>query len=114
MPWILEEECTGCGICVDECPVDVIWIEDGTAKIDMDGCIRCGICHNVCPLDLIRHDSEKIPERVDKNIEQTLELMKYYDTKEEIKGFIMRMKRHFDNEKVVAEKTLDRLDLLEY
>ena len=46
MPWIDEKSCTGCGICVDECPVDTISMEDEKAKIDMENCIRCGVCHD--------------------------------------------------------------------
>jgi len=85
MPWVKLEDCIGCGICVEECPVDVISMEDEKAKIDMDNCIRCGICHDVCPQDAIRHDSEKIPQEVEANIKWTNDLMKYYKTKEERK-----------------------------
>lgn len=36
MPWIDENGCIGCGICVDECPVDTIYMEDDKAIVDMD------------------------------------------------------------------------------
>jgi hypothetical protein len=39
--------------------------------------------------------------------------MKYYKTAEEREGFIDRMKRHFNKEKIVIEKTLERLESLE-
>jgi len=42
--------CTGCGICVGQCPKDAIVLEDnGTAKITQ-ACIHCGKCLEVCPL----------------------------------------------------------------
>ena len=42
--------CTGCGICVGQCPNDAIVLEDyGTAKITQT-CIHCGKCLEVCPL----------------------------------------------------------------
>ena len=62
MPWIDEESCTGCGICVDECPVDAISMKINEVTIDMAECIRCGVCHDVCPEESVRHDSEKIPD----------------------------------------------------
>ena len=56
MPWVDEEKCTGCGICVEECPVDVISLSAGQAgmegekaEINMDECIHCGVCRDVCP-----------------------------------------------------------------
>jgi ferredoxin len=47
MLWISVEDCDGCGICVEECPVNTITMEE-KAEIDMDESIRCGICHDVC------------------------------------------------------------------
>lgn len=30
MPWVNEETCTGCGVCVDECPVGAMTIQDNS------------------------------------------------------------------------------------
>ncbi|MCK5083562.1 MAG: 4Fe-4S binding protein [Candidatus Omnitrophica bacterium] len=69
MPWVNEEECIGCGICVENCPVEAISLSigqaklgDGKAKINMNKCTRCGTCQSVCPQEAVRPDSEKIPE----------------------------------------------------
>jgi ferredoxin len=68
MPWVNQDMCAGCGICVDYCPTSAISQEKtGEAIIDDDKCIRCGKCHIVCPKDAVRHDSEKIPELVEQN-----------------------------------------------
>ena len=49
---INNEECLGCGACVDQCPVGAISIgDDGKAVIDPDICIECGACAGVCPVE---------------------------------------------------------------
>ena len=112
MPWVDKNECTGCGICVEECPVDTIFMENEKAEINMDNCIRCGICHTVCPENVVKHDSEKIPQEVEANIVWTKTLLEHYDTTEEKKAFLVRMGKHFNKEKVVAQKTIEQIELL--
>jgi len=110
MPWIDKNRCTGCGICVRQCPVNAISMKEGKAEIDMDKCIRCGKCHDVCPQEAVRHDSEKIPQEVEENLEKTKNLMKNFESEEEKKAFLERMKKHFNKEKKVAEKTIEKIE----
>jgi len=49
---INKEKCTGCGACVDACPVNAIKIENDKAAIS-DDCIDCGACVNQCPVEAI-------------------------------------------------------------
>ena len=66
MPWIDENRCIRCGICVNECPVNAIRMKNGKAVIDMKKCIRCKRCHDVCPQKAVRHDSEINKKEVQK------------------------------------------------
>lgn len=116
MPWINVEDCNGCGICVEECPVNTIAMKDEEAEINMDGCIRCGICHDICPQDAVKHDSEKIPENINFNVEMTKKYMelcvKYLGNEKEKIKCLNRMIKHFNIQKVIAEKTLEKLEKL--
>lgn len=116
MPWIDESKCTCCGICIEECPVDAIVMEGESAEVKMEDCIRCGICHDVCATDAVRHDSEKIPERVKINVEMTKEFMEacaeHLGSANEKNKCLTRLMRHFKKERIIAEKTLERLEEL--
>ncbi|MBN1298079.1 MAG: 4Fe-4S binding protein [Actinobacteria bacterium] len=116
MPWIDKDRCTGCQTCVDECPVDAIYMSDGTAIIDMTNCIRCGICHEVCPEDAVRHDSEKTTDRIEENIEETKRFMadceQLLGNEKEGQKCLNRMIKHFENERIIAERTLEQLRIL--
>ncbi|MHA2429555.1 MAG: FAD-dependent oxidoreductase [Promethearchaeota archaeon] len=76
--YIDQVKCTGCGICVDQCPVycgnefdlglasrKAIYIPfpqavPGKYTIDMDNCIKCGICarKDVCEPEAIKFDDK--------------------------------------------------------
>ena len=45
--------CTGCGACVEACPVEAITIVDDKAVIDADICVDCGACVGECPVEAI-------------------------------------------------------------
>jgi NAD-dependent dihydropyrimidine dehydrogenase PreA subunit/predicted transcriptional regulator len=44
--------CTGCGICLDRCPVQAITIDD-IACMDTLKCLGCGLCSTACPSEAI-------------------------------------------------------------
>jgi ferredoxin len=42
--------CTGCGICIEKCPIEAISLnEDNRAIVDDKRCIGCGVCAHFCP-----------------------------------------------------------------
>jgi uncharacterized protein (DUF362 family)/Pyruvate/2-oxoacid:ferredoxin oxidoreductase delta subunit len=43
------EMCTGCGTCVDQCPVSALSMPDHLPQVDADTCITCFCCQEICP-----------------------------------------------------------------
>lgn len=116
MPWVDKDDCVGCGLCIEKCPVDTISMIDEKAEINMDDCIRCGTCHDVCSQDAVKHDSEKIPDEVDANVARTEELMdacaRHLGDEKEKQKCLTRMMKYFNKEKIVAERTIEKLQML--
>jgi ferredoxin len=48
----ITKDCTACGSCIDECPVEAI-SEGDPYKIDPDVCTDCGTCVDACPVGAI-------------------------------------------------------------
>jgi len=57
-------ECTGCGECVEICPVDALTLDDDYPTVDEEWCIGCGVCATVCPTY-----SVKIEKRQDRTLD---------------------------------------------
>jgi len=52
VPRINVKKCTGCGLCVEACPVFVLELEGGKARVlapQQELCNNCGHCGAVCP-----------------------------------------------------------------
>jgi NAD-dependent dihydropyrimidine dehydrogenase PreA subunit len=48
------EKCTGCGTCVDVCPVGVYELQDGkSSAVNANECIACRVCETECPENAI-------------------------------------------------------------
>jgi ferredoxin len=110
MPWVNEDLCVGCSVCVDDCPVGAITLKDDQkAIINEDECIRCGRCHDICPQEAVRHDSERIPNEVEANVEKTKSLLKHFETRQEQQAFLERMVRYFKKQQKVASLTMDKI-----
>jgi ferredoxin len=113
MPWVNENLCTSCGVCLDECPVGAITIaENEKASIDDEKCIRCGKCHESCPNEAVRHDKERIPLDVEANLGKVEANLKRYGTTQDRQLFLERMIRYYKKEIKVAEQTIDRIDAI--
>jgi ferredoxin len=71
IPFVPEKDCTGCGKCVDACPVEAAVLVSTNnphepkrkkAIIDNRVCLGCGVCSRVCPAECITLTSRE--ERV--------------------------------------------------
>jgi len=49
-----EENCVGCGTCVEKCQMEAIDLVDGKAIVNVDRCIGCGLCSHNCPEDSMK------------------------------------------------------------
>ncbi|HNY64022.1 MAG TPA: DUF362 domain-containing protein [Deltaproteobacteria bacterium] len=49
-PLAHRDQCTGCGTCVDQCPVSALSMDsDGIPVVDREACIACFCCQEICP-----------------------------------------------------------------
>ncbi len=53
-PVVDADNCTACGICVDECPTSALDLEDIAVLARADDCTECGTCEEVCPNEAIK------------------------------------------------------------
>ena len=51
-----EEKCISCGLCVDMCPMKILYLDDESGKCqvtDENKCDRLAGCARVCPVEAI-------------------------------------------------------------
>lgn len=48
-----DELCVKCGICIKQCPIEVISLEYGYLEINQQACLGCGFCAMHCPREAI-------------------------------------------------------------
>ncbi|RKY66456.1 MAG: electron transfer flavoprotein subunit alpha [Candidatus Latescibacterota bacterium] len=51
--WVIEDKCTGCGLCVKKCPFGAIEIVEKVAVIDESKCTLCKACVEACRSEAI-------------------------------------------------------------
>ena len=53
MAYVIERECSGCGMCAEMCPVACIEERTPPFVIDAKRCVSCGVCADACPIKVI-------------------------------------------------------------
>ena len=60
------DKCTGCGTCVDACPMECIEVNaEEKAIVDAEECGDCGACIDECPVEAI-YTEEDLPSGEEK------------------------------------------------
>jgi uncharacterized protein (DUF362 family)/Pyruvate/2-oxoacid:ferredoxin oxidoreductase delta subunit len=63
-PYADLDKCTACGVCVKNCPVQAIRMEDGHPEMDYRVCINCLCCNESCPEGAVLHQKSWLAKRV--------------------------------------------------
>lgn len=50
---VKDDECTGCGSCLERCPMEALSIPAESAEVAKKSCIGCGLCVSSCPTGAI-------------------------------------------------------------
>ncbi len=80
---ILKENCIGCGLCRDACPIGVMNMDEKGIANKCDLCIgeEEAICVLSCPTQALRSDSEELisgkQDKITKELERLKNIMKY-------------------------------------
>ncbi len=59
-----EKKCSGCGVCVRDCPVGALSLRKGKPIIESDKCTQCGLCARVCEYEAVIIDRTIPPSAV--------------------------------------------------
>lgn len=49
-----EQNCNGCEVCIDRCPMDAIEMKDAVVELSVENCVGCGLCVSACCTDALR------------------------------------------------------------
>lgn len=100
MFFVDREKCIACTQCIQDCPVNDIYLKEGKAHIKNEACIKCGHCIAICPTKAVATDDYNMDEVIEFNKEN------FEIPAENLLNFIKfrRSVRRFKNKTVEKEK----------
>jgi len=110
LPKVMEEDCTGCGRCVQVCPVaaiglvtvnDLQSLKQKKAKLHEDICLGCGLCSRTCNYGAIRLRSR--PERVITPLDSTHRIVVMAIERGKLQNLI------FDNHALLSHRAMSAI-----
>jgi len=97
---INKEKCTGCGLCILDCPSKVIELNNEKATIINKSCLLCGHCVAICPANAFAIDEYNMSE-----VEDYREGQPHLKAEELMYSIKSRRSiRHYKNKSVEHEK----------
>ncbi len=61
-PLFVSDDCSGCGVCIEECPSGSLGFERTEAEtllvLDLSSCVFCGRCSQVCETGMIQDSGD--------------------------------------------------------
>lgn len=109
MPWVNKKKCVSCKKCVKKCPVDVISMVKGKARINHDECINCGKCAKVCPVKAILKDKDLVDIEVASKVQMLKKALSGSKDRKLRRRMIKARIRRINMEKKVLQATLKEL-----
>ncbi len=96
--------CTGCGLCIKECPPGTVKKDEKTSRVSIvqENCIECSHCGMICPVGAVKADGQDLP-----GIPKSLNLTEYERADRLIRT--KRSIRHYRSAPLVREDLQDIL-----
>lgn len=93
--------CSGCGLCIEKCPIDAISFVNGETVVDVNWCLGCGVCVHFCKTTACSMHAR--PEKMDVPEDTIRKIAHAAVYQEKVGNFL------FDNQKSFVHKILRNL-----
>jgi ferredoxin len=101
------DACQACGLCIERCQMDALWMRDDRIEMDRGRCIGCGLCVSTCPTDslrLTRKPDDEQPEIPQDIVQTSIQLVRKRGKLGPIGMIKMQLKSKLD--RLLASKTV--------
>ena len=114
VPMVDFSKCRGCGKCqvAESCPVKVVAVADGKARIDAEGCNNCGRCRGKCPFGAVDYQEGckvYVGGRWGKRVAHGRPLSRIFTSEEEVLDVVEKAILLFRDEGQTGERFADTI-----